>query len=250
MIGGSFYQKTSAAKVAQHKRAANDDVNQAADFLQRILTLDTPARDPVTKVASPLSVRMADQIESCISKLQSLKQRLQRHAYLLDLIQQAERDLKNTPCIFSDRSADVERQTIDVQSQLSRLLEEKEILMRKLLIVRKQLQVRRLVDFMLAFYAQLHYKLLTHLLTASPQLVKMHHCLKQDLEADSTSDDDSSPRDIPKSNTSVSTGYASIVASPNIQDKKVNIFPSSSPLSTRNRNNFETPVWDDSLDVD
>lgn len=167
MIGNTFYRKASTPKVAEYKRAANDDVNQATDFLQRILTLDTPARDPVTQVASPLSLRMADQIESCISRLQSLKQRLQRHAYLLDLIQQAKRDLKNTPCIFSERSSDVERQTIDVQSRLSSLLEEKEILMRKLLVARKQLQVRRFVIIILSTHAQHHCHFLKRSLTPS-----------------------------------------------------------------------------------
>lgn len=142
MISGTFYRKPSTVKVAQHERAANDDVDQAADFLQRILTLDTPGRDPVTHVAGPLNLRMIHQIESCISRLKALKQRLQRHAYLRDLIQQADRDLKNTPSVFSERSADIEQQTIDVQSQLSDLLEEKELLMQKLLVARKQLQVR------------------------------------------------------------------------------------------------------------
>lgn len=167
MIGNTFYRKSPVPKVAEYKRAANDDVNHATDFLQRILILDTPARDPVTQVASPLNLRVVDQIESCILRLQSLKQRLQRHAYLLDLIQQAKRDLKNTPCIFSERSLDVEQQTIDVQTQLSNLLEEKEILMRKLLIARKQLQVRTFPITILPTHAQHHCHFLKRLLTPS-----------------------------------------------------------------------------------
>lgn len=78
----------------------------------------------------------------------------------------------------------------------------------------------------------------------------MRHGQEQDFQDDSTSDDDPSPRDTPKSNSNVSSSHTSNPASVNNADKKVDLLPTSSPLSTRNRNNFETPVWDDSLDID
>lgn len=145
MLSKTFYRNSPTSKAIQPSHAAAADLNNAIEHLQRILKLDTPPRDPLTNATAAPPSDTTNHINACVTALQNLKLRLERHALLLTRIAQARTQIAQTSRDTSSRTIDMEQNTIAVQSQLTGILEEKESLMRELLVVRHDLEVRFLL---------------------------------------------------------------------------------------------------------
>lgn len=164
--GGGGGSGSASMKVDRQTRAAQADAEQAANRLERLLTLHASTTNgPTTKLsehrdltspsAAPSSsahgkggggdeqqnANKNEEIDGCISGLEILKNRLVQQSQLLRQIAQANTDLQNLPRTLKQRVREVDEQTAEVQAKLDNVLEERELLMRQLLIARQQLQV-------------------------------------------------------------------------------------------------------------
>lgn len=126
----------SKTAAVQQSRAADTDVRHAVRNLERLLKLDPPAE------ITPLDQQTVDEISSCMETLQKLKGRLVRQGQLLSQLSQAEQELSRAPGVLDKRTEEIQAHTAIVHSRLSAVLDEKELLMRNLLVARRQLQVR------------------------------------------------------------------------------------------------------------
>lgn len=152
MSSKTFYFGKTEAKTTQQTRAAQADAERAASRLEQLLALEDPTRSFDTnrnvgkETESCATAQPAnDEIDSCICELQTLKNRLMQQSALLSQIVNADFELANLPHTLKKRVQEVEEQTNDTEKKLAAVSEEREMLMRQLLIVRQQLQVRHML---------------------------------------------------------------------------------------------------------
>lgn len=126
-------------------KQAQQDADNATSALQRLLSGDTK------NVSQNVITDNEKHINDCISKLHTLKSRLIQQSHLLSHITNAHEDIQNIAPRMNGRLDEIDQHTKQTAQKLNSVLDEKESLMRQLLIARQQLQVSCLLLYIFSF---------------------------------------------------------------------------------------------------